>query len=141
MITTNIPVRWTETAFSVVVLPHDKSSSYKSSDVVESNSKHVCAALRDLFMNTVQCNLTTATSILLFVLLLATVSVRGADYVLATDVSGSMNSPVSSKGGKSRVAIVQDALRNYLAALPHGSRVTMIAFNDRFDERETILNA
>ena len=72
--------------------------------------------------------------------MLAAASVRGADYVLATDVSGSMISPVSAKGGKSRVAIVQEALRKYLTALPKGSRVTMIAFNDRFDERETVLH-
>ncbi|MCI0539317.1 MAG: PKD domain-containing protein [Verrucomicrobiales bacterium] len=91
-------------------------------------------------MKTAQPKLNAATVIMLLILVLAAVSVRGADYVLAMDVSGSMISPVSAKGGKSRVATVQEAVRNYLAALPQGSRVTMIAFNDRFDERETILN-
>ncbi len=141
MTTTNIPVRWTESSFSVAVLPRAKREHYKPRGALERNSKRLCARLADKFMKTVQLQLNTAISITLFVFLLAAVSVRGADYVLATDVSGSMNSPVSAKGGKSRVAIVQEALRNYLAALPQGSRVTMIAFNDRFDERETILNS
>ncbi len=91
-------------------------------------------------MTTVQSRLNAAASVVLLILVLAAASVRGADYVLATDVSGSMITPVSANGGKSRVAIVQEALRNYIAALPEGSRVTIIAFNDRFEERESVLH-
>ena len=66
---------------------------------------------------------------------------EAADFVLVVDVSGSMQTAVAAKGGKSRIVVVQEALRNYIIALPLGSRVMVVAFNDGLEEREALLNA
>jgi PKD repeat protein len=79
--------------------------------------------------------------IALFVVLFEIMITHAADFVVVIDTSGSMQTPVHAKGGRSRVAVVQEALRNYLSALPLESRVTIVAFNDRFQEQESILHA
>ncbi len=140
MIRTKIPIRWADRSFKVAILSPDEQGCYKSGDALEGKSRRRRARWPDRFMRTVRFKLISATSSALALLCLMSFAARAADYVLVTDVSGSMISPVAAKGGRSRLAIIQDALRNYLAALPKDSRVKMIAFNDRFDERETILH-
>jgi PKD repeat protein len=54
---------------------------------------------------------------------------RAADYVIVVDVSGSMADAVGKKDRRVRVAVVQEALLQYLPALPNGSRVNLLAFN------------
>ena len=63
------------------------------------------------------------------------------DFVVAIDVSGSMNTPVPTKGGKTRIAAVQESLGDYINALPRASRLKVITFNDRFTEKEVILRS
>src|ERR1039458_2504572 len=53
----------------------------------------------------------------------------GADFVVAVDVSGSMSTPIGRRDTRVRIAVVQEGLRQYLPALPPGSRVDLIAFN------------
>ena len=67
-------------------------------------------------------------------------SVQAADFVIVVDVSGSMADRVSRQDKRVRIAVVQDALRQYLPALPAGSRVDLIAFNSGIvAEKEVIL--
>lgn len=64
-----------------------------------------------------------------------------ADFVIVVDVSGSMAGPVSRHDKRVRVEVVQDALRQYLPALPAGSRVDLIAFSTGIvTQKETVLN-
>lgn len=67
-------------------------------------------------------------------------SVRAADFVIVVDVSGSMAERVSRQDKRVRVTVVQEALRQYLPALPSGSRVDLIAFNSGIvSDQEVIL--
>jgi PKD repeat protein len=52
-----------------------------------------------------------------------------SDYVIVVDSSGSMTKAISKKDSRVRIRTVQEALRNYLGALPADSRVTLISFN------------
>jgi len=64
----------------------------------------------------------------------------GADFVVAVDVSGSMSTPIGRRDPRVRIAVVQEGLRQYLPALPAGSRVDLIAFNSGIvSEKEIIL--
>jgi PKD repeat protein len=65
---------------------------------------------------------------LLFSLLLVPRSVAG-DYVLVLDLSGSMTNRISKQDKRIRIEVVQQALRDYLPALPENSRVRLIGFN------------
>ena len=83
--------------------------------------------------------LRVASGIVLLILLLATVS-RAADYVIVVDVSGSMTDAVSSRDKRIRITVVQEALRQYLPALPPGARVDLIAFSSGVvSEKEFLL--
>jgi PKD repeat protein len=67
-------------------------------------------------------------------------SVQAADFVIVVDVSGSMTDPVGRHDKRVRITVVQDALRQYLPALPAGSRIDLIAFNTGIvAEKEVIL--
>ncbi len=66
---------------------------------------------------------------LAFVMMAMVSSVHAADFVIVVDVSGSMAGAVSRQDNRVRVTVVQEALRQYLPALPSGSRVDLIAFN------------
>jgi hypothetical protein len=59
--------------------------------------------------------LTLLTAIIVLLLPLHT---RAGDYVIVVDVSGSMTERVSPKDKRIRVVVVQEALRQYLPALP-----------------------
>ncbi len=72
--------------------------------------------------------LRVVSSIVLLLLLLATAG-RAADYVIVVDVSGSMTGTISSRDKRIRITVVQEALRQYLPALPPGARVDLIAFS------------
>lgn len=65
---------------------------------------------------------------LLLLVLQITIS-SAADYVIVVDVSGSMTGPVSHRDKRVRIAVVQEALRQYLPALPSGARLNLIAFS------------
>lgn len=68
-------------------------------------------------------------------------NVRAADYVIVVDVSGSMADPISRQDKRIRVTTVQEALRQYLPALPEGSRVDLLAFNNGIvSELEVVLS-
>lgn len=76
----------------------------------------------------------------LLAMLLAT-TCKSADFVIVVDVSGSMSETISRHDKRVRITIVQDALRQYLPALPSGSRVDLIAFNNGIvSEQEVVLN-
>ncbi|MCX6926364.1 MAG: VWA domain-containing protein [Verrucomicrobia bacterium] len=65
---------------------------------------------------------------------------RASDYVLVVDVSGSMVTKVSNRDNRVRIKVVQDALSQYLPALPQGSRVRLIAFSSGIvSDKEVIL--
>ena len=67
-------------------------------------------------------------------------SVHAADFVIVVDVSGSMAERISRQDKRVRVTVVQDALRQYLPALPPGSRVDLIAFSTGIvSEKELVL--
>lgn len=71
----------------------------------------------------------------------ASVAMAG-DYVIVVDTSGSMNGAVSGKDGRIRIAVVDQALRDYLPALPQPSRVHLIAFNSGIvSEKEVQLDS
>jgi hypothetical protein len=73
-------------------------------------------------------------------MLLLSVTVSwGADYVTAVDVSGSMASAIGVQDKRVRINVVQDGLRQYLPALPSGSRVYLIAFNSGIVSEKEIL--
>ncbi|MBE0541772.1 MAG: PKD domain-containing protein [Verrucomicrobia bacterium] len=75
-------------------------------------------------------------------LLVASITLASAvDYVIVVDTSGSMRERVNAKDNRIRITVVQNALREYLPALPHPSRVCLIAFNTGIvSEREIELN-
>ncbi|MFA5262332.1 MAG: PKD domain-containing protein [Opitutaceae bacterium] len=71
---------------------------------------------------------------------LASAVAHAGDYVLVVDTSGSMTGRVSSKDKRIRIEIVQQALRDYLPALPPSSRVHLLAFNSGIvAEKELVL--
>lgn len=73
-------------------------------------------------------------------LLLFSVRAKASDYVIVVDVSGSMTERVSPKDRRIRVTVVQEALRQYLPALPQPSRLYLIAFSTGIvSEREISL--
>jgi len=75
----------------------------------------------------------------LMVFLMAAAS-WGADFVTAVDVSGSMSTAIGRHDKRVRINVVQEGLRQYLPALPSGSRVDLIAFNSGIvSEKEIIL--
>jgi von Willebrand factor type A domain len=76
--------------------------------------------------------------IVLMVLLVAATS-WGADYVTAVDVSGSMSSTIGRHDQRVRINVVQEGLRQYLPALPSGSRVDLIAFNSGIVSEEEVI--
>src|SRR5882724_7002119 len=65
----------------------------------------------------------------LLLILASAIAANAGDYVLVVDTSGSMNERVSGKDNRIRIAVVQNALQEYLPALPQPSRVCVIAFN------------
>jgi len=72
--------------------------------------------------------------------LLSVLGAKAGDYVLVVDTSGSMNERISTKDNRVRIAVVQNALREYLPALPWPSRVYLIAFNTGVvSEKEVVL--
>lgn len=74
------------------------------------------------------------------VVILMVGSVQAADFVIVVDVSGSMAEPISRQDKRVRVTVVQEALRQYLPALPTGSRVDLIAFSTGIiSEKQLIL--
>jgi PKD repeat protein len=78
--------------------------------------------------------------IALLVLITTNQFARAGDYVLVVDVSGSMVTRVSAADNRVRIKVVQDALNQYLPALPRGSRVRLIAFNSEIvSDKEVIL--
>lgn len=67
-------------------------------------------------------------------------SAIAGDYVLVVDVSGSMLDNVAKRDKRVRIEVVQDALRQYLPALPAGSRVHLMAFGTGIlSEEELVL--
>ena len=75
----------------------------------------------------------------LMAFLLAT-TCKSADFVIVVDVSGSMSEAISHHDKRVRITVVQDALRQYLPALPLGTRVDLIAFNSGIvSEQEVVL--
>jgi PKD repeat protein len=74
--------------------------------------------------------------------LLSVLVANAGDYVLVVDTSGSMNGRISAKDNRIRIAVVQNALREYLPALPWPSRVYLIAFNTGIvSQQEVSLNS
>ena len=72
--------------------------------------------------------------------LFSVVGVKAGDYVLVVDTSGSMIDRISAKDNRIRITVVQNALREYLPALPWPSRVTLISFNTGIvSEKEVVL--
>jgi len=66
---------------------------------------------------------------------------NAADYVIVVDTSGSMRERISGSDNRIRITVVQNALREYLPALPQPARVCLIAFNTGIvSERELRLN-
>jgi len=78
--------------------------------------------------------------LLVFAMMVVVGKAQAADFVIVVDVSGSMAGPVSSHDNRVRVTVVQEALRQYLPALPSESRVDLIAFNSGIvsDEEVTL---
>ena len=77
----------------------------------------------------------------LLLLMASTLGMIAADCVIVVDTSGSMRESVSGKDKRMRIGVVQNALREYLPALPQPSRVCLIAFNSGIvSEREFTLN-
>ncbi len=71
---------------------------------------------------------------------LSACNAQAGDFVIVVDVSGSMSDAISSQDKRVRVTVVQEALRQYLPALPSGSRIDLIAFNSGIvAEQEVIL--
>lgn len=76
----------------------------------------------------------------LFVLFTTSWFARANDFVLVVDVSGSMVTKVSNHDSRVRIKVVQDALNQYLPALPPGARVRLIAFSSGIvSDKEVIL--
>lgn len=78
---------------------------------------------------------------LLIAALLFTVAAHAADFVLMVDTSGSMNGRISAKDQRIRITVVEQALRDYLPALPQPSKVHLLAFNSGIvSEKEVLLD-
>jgi len=76
----------------------------------------------------------------IFAVVLLVRTVQAADVVIVVDVSGSMAGAISDHDKRVRVTVVQEALRQYLPALPSGTRVDLIAFNSGIvSDQEVIL--
>lgn len=85
-------------------------------------------------------NVSTWVSAIALIVLTMTLPCRAADFVIVVDTSGSMTSSVNKRDTRVRISVVQDALRQYLPALPVGSRVDLIAFSTGItSEKEFIL--
>ena len=75
-----------------------------------------------------------------FFTLLSVLGAEAGDYVLVVDTSGSMSDRISAKDNRIRIDVVQNALREYLPALPWPSRVSLISFNTGIvSEKEVVL--
>lgn len=62
-----------------------------------------------------------------------------SDYVLVVDVSGSMLENVAKRDKRVRIEVVQNALRQYVPALPTGSRIHLMAFGTGILSEEEII--
>jgi len=66
-------------------------------------------------------------------------SAIAGDYVLVVDVSGSMLDNVAKRDKRVRIEVVQNALREYLPALPAGSRIHLMAFGTGILSEEELI--
>jgi PKD repeat protein len=79
--------------------------------------------------------------LIVVLLILAGLVARAADYVILVDTSGSMTEHVSAKDKRVRIEVVQQALNDYLPALPLPSRVYLMAFNSGLVSQKEIVLA
>lgn len=64
---------------------------------------------------------------------------RGADFFILMDTSGSMRESVPSTAGQMRIKVLVKAASDYIRALPNGSRLMLMAFNEGLRSEETVL--
>lgn len=142
MTTIKTPVRWETEQFEVAIVSRNEAEAKSENDCClrsgEATSlfEPLAASLNACYINT-----SFATVLLVSFLLGVFQSLKAADFVITADLSGSMATPVKAKGGRSRIAVVQEALVDYVRALPNESRLKVITFNDGFGEREVILRS
>lgn len=96
--------------------------------------------MKKLITTVSELRVSTAVRLIALLVLISVLEAKAGDYVLVVDTSGSMNEKISAKDNRVRIAVVQNALREYLPALPWPSRVYLIAFNTGVvSEKEIVL--
>ena len=111
---------------------NDMRSKQKSKRIDDSEVKRARLALSVRFLCSIShkfdCSLKTQLLLVWLVCLLSIESIA-TDYVFVVDTSGSMTQAISRKDRRIRITTVQEAMRNYLNAIPADSRATLISFN------------
>lgn len=142
MTATKIPVRWETKQFEVAIASRDEAKA-ECEDVRCLRGTESPSPVEPLAATRNTCQLATFLAAVLFgsLLLGRMQSLYAADFVITADLSGSMATPVKGKGGRTRIAVVQEALGDYVNALPRESRLKVITFNDGLAEREIVLRS
>ena len=142
MTTTKITVRWETEQFEVAIVSRNEAKAEHKNDR-RLRSAESPSPVEPFATTGNACHITSlfAAVLLISLLLGGMQSLNAADFVITADLSGSMATPVKAKGGRSRIAVVQEALVDYVIALPKESRLKVITFNDGLGEREVFLHA